>query len=139
MQDTLDNVLGAEEPHGTFHDARLRHVAIDYEEATCAVECELCVGDPDATSEQGRERTRAGRLVFSGLLFWSCEPPAQPSTRPSGALWMTSEGPLREAPTEAGRNLARSVPSEASAWYLYFSDQNAFAYVAAVGVRFEWV
>jgi hypothetical protein len=39
----------------------------------------------------------------------------------------------------AGQDLARQVPPDAWAWCLYFSDWNACAYCAAMGVTFRWV
>src|SRR5689334_6817133 len=108
----------------------LRRLTIDYEKATCTAEFELHVGDPSATSKLDRERTRVGSLSFAGLLFWVCEPPGDVPAEPGGAAWLTSDGPLAESPTEAGRKLSVRVPPEAKAWYLYFSDLNAFSYVA---------
>ncbi len=140
MQDEnrLDRFLDPEEPHGTFHDAMLRRLTIDYEQASCTAEFELHVGDPSAASKPDRERTRVGRLSFAGLLFWVCEPPGDVPTEPGGAACLTSDGPLAEAPTEAAQKLSLRVPPEAKAWYLYFSNTNAFAYIAAASVEFDW-
>jgi hypothetical protein len=137
-QVAFDRLLVAEEPHGTFHDAMLRCLTVNYEEATCVAEFALFVGDPDAGEPADRERTRIGRLCFRDLLYWVCEPPADLPMKPGGAAWVTSDGPLSEAPTDAARKLVLSLPPEAKAWYLYFSDLNAFAYVAALSVEFAW-
>jgi hypothetical protein len=134
----LDSLL-AEEPHGTFHDAMLRCLTINYEEATCVAEFTLSVGDPGAIDHADRERTRVGRLSFGGLLYWICEPPGDLPTEPGGAAWLTSDGALSEAPTDVAKRLALSLPANAQAWHLYFSDLNAFAYVAALSVKFAWV
>lgn len=135
---SLDSLLAPEEPHGTFHDGVLRRVTINYEEATCLAEFALFLGDPSAATHADRERTRIGRLTFSGLLFWACEPPGDLPAKPGSAAWLTADGPLSEAPNEVGRKLALRVPPEAKAWYLYFSDMNAFAYVAAARATFDW-
>ena len=137
-KDRLDNLLAPAEPHGTFHDAMLRCLAINYEEATCAAEFEFHVGDPNASNKAERERTRVGCLSFTGLLFWVSEPPGDVPTEPGGSAWLTSDGPLSEAPTEVGKSLSVRVPPKAEAWYFYFSDTNAFSYVAATSMAFDW-
>ena len=137
-RETLDHLLAAEEPHGTFHDASVRAVAVNYAQGSWVAECALCVGAPNAGTQTERERTRPGRLRVSGLLFWVCEPPGDLPANPGGPLWLTADGPLSKAPTDTGRKLAQSLPAEATAWYLYFSDLNCYAYVAGAKVEFEW-
>jgi hypothetical protein len=137
-KDSLDSFLAPAEQHGTFHDAMLRRLAINHEEATCTAEFELHVGDPDAINKVERERTRVGNLSFTGLLFWVSEPPRNVPMEPGGSAWLTSHGPLAEAPSQVGKGLSLGVPPEAKAWYFYFSDTNAFAYVAATSVAFDW-
>jgi hypothetical protein len=135
----LDRLLASAEPHGTFHDASLRCLTLNYEQATCVAEFALFVGDPDATDHADRKRTRIGRLSFTGLLYCIFEPPGNVPTKPGGAAWLTSDGPLSEAPTDTAKKLVVSLPPDAKAWYLYFADLNAFAYVAALRVEFAWV
>ena len=134
---TLDELLGSTEPHGTFHDAGLVDLHVDYAARTLAARFELCVGDPDGLTEADRERYRGGRLELQGLLFWAIEPPADPS--PGSEPWLKDDGLLAECPTEAGRRLAATVPADAVAWWLYFSDLNAFAYCAAQRATFQWL
>jgi hypothetical protein len=122
-----------------FTDADLRRVMIDYENDTCVTDWELCVGDPEGRDRAARERRRKGRLTFAQLLFWACEPPTMSPTEPAGELWLTSEGPLGEGPTDEAKRLADTIPADAEAWYLYFSDLNVYAYVAAGSARFEWL
>ena len=139
MQD-LDHLLGADEPHASFHDASLFELRINYAMRTVSAVFELSVGNPDAVDATDRERRRIGALELAGLTFWAQEPPdlrdpAWPDHRP----WLTADGPLREVPTETAQRLARGLPPEAWAWYLYFSDWNAFAYCAAARAEFRWV
>jgi hypothetical protein len=135
---SLDDLLGSEEPNGTFHDATLLSVSIDYSSRVFVAEFELCVGDPDASDEQVRERRRAGRLRVEGLQVWAVEPPTGMIDAPLRRLWLTADGPLAECPTEAGKALALSVGENGAAWYLYFSDLNAFAYLVGERQAFEW-
>ena len=46
---------------------------------------------------------------------------------------------MSEAPTETAERLSKVVPPNAVAWYLYFSDLNAFGYCAAEQARFQWL
>ena len=135
---SLDALLLPEEAHGTFHDGQLRELIINYEDASYLLAFQLCVGDPDAPSQAERERVRSGRLKFTRVLFWVCEPPDPIPVVPEGAAWLTSFGPLSESLTESGKKLALLVPSEAYGWYLYFSLPNSFTYVAAMGRSFQW-
>jgi hypothetical protein len=84
-----------------------------------------------------RERCRRGRLTLTGLSFWVTEP--HPELLDGYMPWLVNYGPLLEADTAVARELSKLVPPGASAWYLYFSDWNAFAYCCAQDGRFEWV
>jgi hypothetical protein len=135
----LDELLGSTEPHGTFHDARLVDLHIDYGTAILLARFDLCVGHPDGPTEADRERRRGGRIELRGLLFWAIDPPTDPIRSSGAEPWLTSDGLLNEAPTESGKRLAAAVPTDAVAWYLYFSDLNAFAYCAAHQATFQWL
>jgi hypothetical protein len=135
---TLDAFLGHEEPCATFHDAELLSLLIDYERRELVSEWVLSVGDPDAPSAVERERTRRGRLRFSGLCFWVLDSPAALPDE-SGLPWLTSSGPLADAQTDTAKRLAGLLPPATSGWFLFFSDWNAFAYCAARVGAFEWL
>jgi len=129
MPADLDLLLTLE-PHGTFHDAELLSVAIDRAARQLVAEFSICVGDPSAADVSARERRRRGHLEIRGLLVWSA-PAAQGS-------WLTSYGPLREAPTEEGKALASSLPAGCSSWWLYFADANDFAYCGCEQYSWAW-
>jgi hypothetical protein len=135
---SLDAFLGAEEPCATFHDAKLVSLLIDYERMELLSEWQLCVGDPRAPDRPGQERSRRGRLRFTGLCFWVVDPP-EGLLNGSHLPWLTSDGPLADARTDTAKKLAGLLPSEAKGWYLFFWDWNAFAYCGATGASFEWV
>jgi hypothetical protein len=135
---TLDDLLGNEEPHGTFHDAVVRAVHVDYATQELSVDLELCVGNPDAAGDLPRERRRRGRLQVEGLRVWALDPPGSGGTIEPGGLWLTADGPLSECPTETGRALSGLTNSGIN-WYLYFNDLNAFAYVVGARASFTWL
>jgi hypothetical protein len=134
----FDSLLGKQEPTGSFHDALLISVEVDYAMSSLVAEFSILVGDPVAADEAARERRRRGRLRLSGLLHWSLEPSAAAAS-PKGPLWLTSDGRLDQAPTEVGLAISTALPADCIAWYLYFSDIDAFAYVAAKSAEFEWL
>jgi hypothetical protein len=72
---SLDDLLGSEELHASFHDALLLQVRIDYSARTVHALFDLAVGDPDAPDQTERHRRRKGRLTLEGLIFWVHEPP----------------------------------------------------------------
>ena len=135
--DDLDAILGKQEPHATFRDARLVAVSVDYHENEAVTTWNLCVGDPDDSMRAARERRRTGRLVLSGVLFWVMDPPQALDTRP-GLPGLTEVAPLSEAPTDTGQQLARLLPVGTSGWCFLFEGWNAHVYCGARKLRFEW-
>jgi hypothetical protein len=133
---SLDELLGRDEPHATFHDAELLSVSIDHEANTLVAMWRLCVGDPSASETVARERTRDGTLILEGLAFLVAEPPSEVHPGPP---WLTADGPIGDSANANGRDLAQFVPAGGVGWYLYFSDSNSFAYWAARSARFQWV
>jgi hypothetical protein len=135
--DDLDAVLGKQEPHATFRDARLVAVSVDYHENEAVTTWNLCVGDPDDSMRAARERRRTGRLVLSGVLFWVMDPPQALDARP-GLPWLTDVAPLSAVRTETGKHLARLLPTGASGWCFLFASGNAHMYCGARRLAFEW-
>jgi hypothetical protein len=134
----LDDLLDQTEPHATFHDATLDTIKIDYEAHELTAEFKLCVGNPNGKTKMERERHRSGMLKVSGLIFWALEPPDNKDTKEWGPLWLTGDGLIEEAPTETAKKLTSISKPETYGWYLYFSDINAFAYLASREAVFEW-
>ena len=135
---SLDGLLEGER-HATFHDATLLSVHVDYTAKRLVAEFDVCVGDPDAAEESTRERRRRGRLTIEGLKLWALEPPLELRAGSRREPWLTSDGPLAESPTDAGKALARAIGRQGVSWYLYFSDFNAFGYVAGERATFSWL
>ena len=65
-------------------------------------------------------------------------PSGNKDTEKWGPLWLTGDGLIEEAPTETAKRLTSISKSEMYGWYLYFSDIDAFAYLAAREAAFEW-
>jgi hypothetical protein len=139
MVKNIDSFLDAQEPCASFHDALLLSLQINYGRRELVSDWQLCVGNPEAPAEMDRERTRRGRLRLSGLLFWVVEPLEPHRQILDGTTpWLTSDGPLLDAGTALSKTLSEDVPPGAIAWYLYFSNWNAFVYCCAESGAFEW-
>ncbi len=135
----MDDLLDQSEPYATFHDAKLHKIKVDYDAQELTAEFTLCVGNPDAKTEEERERHRSGILKVSGLIFWVLQPPDNnKKTKECGGLWLTDDGLIEEAPAETPKAVTSIPKPEAYGWYLYFSDINAFGYLAARDAVFEW-
>ena len=65
----MNELLTAEEPNGSFHDAHLIGAGPAIAGQRFELDFELCVGDPDSTSKSERERRRNGRLIVDELGF----------------------------------------------------------------------
>lgn len=135
---TLDGLLGKDEPYGTFHDAVVNAVHVDYATKRLLADLEICVGNPDAVDGAARELRRRGRLQVDGLKVWALDPPGSDGAINPEGLWLTADGPLAECPTETGKTLSRLGDSGIN-WFLYFSDLNTFAYVVGERASFIWL
>ena len=104
----MDDLLDNDEPHATFHEAAFESIAVDYVARRLVAQVELSVGNPDDVDASARERRRAGTLIVEGVVLWALEL----ALMSGEALWLTSDGPLSEAPTEAGKTFAAAgLPS----------------------------
>jgi hypothetical protein len=134
----LDDLLDRTEPFGTFHDAYLHKLNINYDTRELIAEFDICVGNPDGETKEERERYRRGVLRVSGLIFWALEAPEDKDTNKWGPLWLTSDGLLEEGPTDTAKRLSSTLKPGVYGWYLYFSNINAFGYLSADEATFEW-
>jgi hypothetical protein len=133
---SLDALLGGDEPHATFHDAHVESLSYDPVTRQAYITARLCVGDPSAVSKNERERRRSGVLHLQGVSHWRQESTA--AKRPDG-FSLADEGPLAGAPTEFARELLRELKDRSLGWYFYFSDSNSFLYWIADSVEFRWL
>jgi hypothetical protein len=133
----LEELVGSEEPHATFHDAEVVAVVYNPVARTAALTAHICVGDPDAYSSAARERRRAGVLELRGVAHWR-DDRGELHAPPPG-VWLASDGPLAEAPGEVARQLARELQAGEVGWYFFFADSNSFVYWVAKEASFHWL
>ena len=136
LVDSLDTLLGGDEPHATFHDALVESITYDAVTREAHVTARLCVGDPSAASNAERERRRRGTLDLRGVSHWRQE---YTGAKPRDGFSLVSEGPLAEAPTEFAKQLLHEMGGRGIGWYFYFSDSNSYIYWIADGVEFRWL
>ncbi len=136
---SLDDLLGPDEPHASFHDAALLSLRVDYGAQELTAEFNLCVGDPDASGSEESERHRRGRLRIAGLAFWVMEAPDPSAEADFQPPWLTSDGPLDQCETETAKSLIGRIPDEGVAWFLFFNNLNAFAYAGGNTASFQWL
>jgi hypothetical protein len=134
--DSLDELLGNEEPHGTFHDAHVSGRNYDALAGTATLTAAFWVGDPSASQLTERERRRVGVLNLEGVRVWRHDSANAPGDAPG--VWLTSEGPLAGAKGEVAAAIQREFAAEPYTWYFFFSDSNSFIYWTARRVSFRW-
>ena len=134
----IDAVIPRETfPHATLHDAEIERVTLDYATRQAVFDCSLYVGDPDSDGE-AREAQSTGRLVFTDFLYCVIEPPDTAYLyQDRDRLRVTSDGPVG-GDKDPGRHLPKNLPEGAFAHWFFINDWNAFIYVAARKVAFEW-
>jgi hypothetical protein len=87
--ETLESLLGKDEPNGTFHDSSLLSINVDYDRKMFIADFDMCVGDPEGKDQQARERYRPGRFRVEGFVFWFMEAPTTPSEKWFACPWLT--------------------------------------------------
>jgi hypothetical protein len=109
-----------------LHDGGLRTLAIDYTLQQATFGLNICVGDPEATTEAEREAYQAVTLTISGLLWCVIECPENADSAAGDELWIDAGliDSLKERP------MVPAVPDRAFAWWIFGRPWNAFIYVA---------
>ena len=135
---SLDALLGEEEPYATFRDAVLTKIHVDEAGKRLVAELTLGIGNANASDPANNERRRRGRLIVEDLSLWQIDSSGEVVASLSDGFWMTSHGPLADAPTELGKSLARALDPAHVGWFLFFNNINAFAYLAGGHFEFQW-
>lgn len=133
----LEDLLGSEEPHATFHDARLLDVAYDPVARTAALTAQLCTGNPDAGRAATRERRRTGVLELRGVAHWRND--GGPLNGAPPGTWLADDGPLAKARGRGARELARHLRADQVGWYFFLADSNSYLYWVATDAAFRWM
>ena len=137
--DDLDAILGKQEAHATFRDARLVAVSLDYHEQRGGSRRGTCAWET-RTTRCGRPASDDARVVsiLSGVVFWVMDPPRALDTRP-GLPGLAEVTPLSDS-TDGDRPATRSAYSrpETSGWCFFFASGSAHMYCGARKLAFEW-
>lgn len=131
----LDTLLSDEHECGSFHDATIHNINIDYEARILTMRCTLFVGDPDSPDKVEREATAQGTLTFSGLFYHSIEPPHNSYVFEEGGLDISNDGSAAESQFNTP---LPDVPNEAFVHWFFATNWNAFMFVAATEARWVW-
>lgn len=131
----LDDLLQRVRPGASLHDACVEGYYFDARARSLEFYVQVAFYSP----EGGKPRYVPGVLVFSEVFSFRVEAPGAGSVQRSDGLWLTAEGPV-ESLTQARDAVPHlsTVPEGAFHHYLYFSDVNAFMFIAASGAGFEW-
>ena len=126
----LDEIL----PNG-LHDARIRTLTHDYEDAIVKLDVEILSGLPDDPSPD-RFRYRKGEILFHQVLFCTIEAPENERILGhAGTIW------FKFWRTEAGilpEKIEKSLTPETLCYSLYILDWVSQINIAAGDVSFSW-
>ena len=108
----------------SLHDAKLLSLSVDYERMVLELRLSICVGNPEATTEEEREAYKPCRAIISGLHFCIVDPPEDAS------LLQELGPPSIESADEGVPPNTQGVPmgetSPAVLAWLYVSPWNSF-------------
>jgi len=132
----LDDLLQREHPGASFHDGSVEGYYFDARSRSVEFYVQVAFYGPAG----GKPRYLPGVLTFSEVLSFAVEAPGSGgSMQRSDGFWLTAEGPVESLTSEqASVPALANAPDRAFHHYLYFSDVNAFIFIAASDVRFEW-
>lgn len=130
---TLEELDGSL-PNG-LHDARIRALSHDYENAVIKLEVELLIGQPGELPHE-RSRYRNGEILFHQVLYCSVEIPVNERIiGHPGSIWFqfgrTEPGALPEKITD-------SLPLKTLCYSLYILEWESQIHIAADNVSFSW-
>ncbi len=129
----IENAL----PNG-FHDAFLESVHVDYVSKRAQMKLRLCIGDPDASTENKREAYKEANLELLGVVYFVIEGPDLKSKyAETKGLWIdggdakSDSAPAMPVPIE-------QLPPGTFAYWFFVRDWNSFIQVAAQDARLQW-
>jgi hypothetical protein len=133
----LDDLLQRKRPGASLHDASVEGYYFDARRRSLEFYVRVAFYGPAGK----KPRHVSGVLTFSEVLSFQAEPPGNGGTaQRSEGLWLTAEGSVESlAEMDRARVPALlSAPERAFHHYLYFSDLNAFMFIAALHAEFAW-
>lgn len=127
----LDETL----PNG-LHDALIKSLTHDYENATVKLAVEILVGLPD-DAPADRSRYRDAEIVFSRVLFCSVElPDNERIIGHPGSIWFKF---WRREPGVLPEKIEKSLPPDALCYSLYILEWESQIHIAAGDMSFTWL
>jgi len=131
----LDDLLQGEHPGASFHDASIEGYYFDVRSRSVEYYVQIAFYGPAG----GKPWYFPGVLTFSEVLSFLVEAPGSGAMQRSEGLWLTAEGPVESLGSEhTAVPVLATEPARAFHHYLYFSDVNAFMFIAAMDVEFAW-
>jgi hypothetical protein len=123
-------------PNG-FHDAKLYALSLDYVKGDACLDLDVWVGDLESDDKPVRNAYRSCILKLIGLELFVVEPQDSRYRFKKGE-WLTIDvGGLDEL-SEAPRLALPTFEAGVSVSWVYVKQWNAFMYLAAKDVSFEW-
>jgi hypothetical protein len=123
-------------PNG-LHDTDVHVISIDFGQGMATFQAQVWIGESPATDQEAYDARRSARLTFTGLRYLVVEPPREIPPHDPAPLWIDA-GLVADLEVPPAVKLPRVPPSAFVCW-IYVNNWNAFIYLAADDVAFEWV
>lgn len=123
-------------PNG-LHDSRLIELHIDYINKECMLTLNIDISNIGDSNNANKPNYSKGMLKFSGLLFYIIEPPHF-LYLPNDGLWISDTG-LVTIKDVYNKKTSIQVPDDSFIYYLFINNWNAFIYICASNVSFDWL
>ena len=121
-----------------FHDSYISSISIDYLKREIIFSINIFEGDPDADTEEDREKTRDAILTIKKFHYFFCEPPdPRYDISKRKAIWMVNLC-VDSDDWELPDTLPNNIPSNSFKCGGFISDWNSFIYFAGEDAEIVW-
>jgi hypothetical protein len=135
----IQEILGDQYPHASFHDAVMEEINISYLNRQVEIRCKLYVGDPDSDLVS-RETVAHGLLLMTGFIYLSIDPPDQNYNYDEGGLDISYDDSVKNISHESLRcKIPQDIPEDAFVHCFHINNYNSFLLIAATGAQFSWL
>lgn len=121
-----------------FHDALLEALGINLPSNSMEMMLQLCVGDPDASTEGEREAYRRATLRIYDLVYLVIEGPMLSNSFSNGKALRIDGGDATDNSNPKAPTPRKNLPNGAFAYWFYCSLWNSFIHVAAHRASIQW-
>lgn len=122
-----------------FHDSYISSLSLDYLKREIVFNINIFIGDPEAETFGGRERTRDAILRIKKFHYFICNPPdSRYDVSQSKAIWLTDlcvDSDYWELPD----TLPGNIPDKSFVCGGFISDWNSFIYFSGEDAELEWI